>query len=108
MRYLETNLILIIKYCRKGLIYFPDFCELVLTRFRESEDEEEDFFQSMLKDLEGSFRYPLAREGVTAPGGHVCLANSRQKFSNIVGLTALRLAFSMGYEYHKVVQWFLY
>ena len=53
---------------------------------------------SCLKDLEGSFRYPLAREGVTAPGGHVCLANSRQKFSNIVGLTALRLAFFMGYE----------
>ena len=51
-----------------------------------------------VKDLEGSFRYPLAREGVTAPGGHVGLANSRQKFSNIVGLTALQLAFFTGYE----------
>ena len=28
--------------------------------------------------------------------------------SNIVGLTALLLAFFMGYEYHKVVQWFFY
>ena len=51
-----------------------------------------------LKDLEGSFRYPLAREGVTAPGGPVFLAHARQKVSCIVGLTALRLAFFMGYE----------
>ena len=38
-------------YCcfRKGLIYFPDFCELVLTKFRQTESEEEDFFQSMFK-----------------------------------------------------------
>ena len=43
-------------------------------------------------------RYPLGRDGVYAPGGHDCLANSRQKFSNIVSLTALRLAFFMGYE----------
>ena len=35
--------------CRKGLIYFPDFCQLVLERFRESESEEEDFFQTMFK-----------------------------------------------------------
>ena len=46
----------------------------------------------------GSFGYPLAREGVTALGGHVCLAHFRQKFIYIVGLTALRLAFFMGYE----------
>ena len=31
------------------MIYFPDFCELVLRRFRESEEEEEDFFQLMFK-----------------------------------------------------------
>ena len=29
------------------MIYFPDFCELVLGRFRQS--EEEDFFQTMFK-----------------------------------------------------------
>ena len=45
---------------------------------------------------------------------HICkdnaafLAHTKQKVSNIVGLTALRLAFFMRYEYHKVVQWFLY
>ena len=51
-----------------------------------------------LKDLEGSFRYPLAREGVNAPGGHALLAHTKQKVSNIVGLKALRLAFFGGYE----------
>ena len=51
-----------------------------------------------VKDLEGSFRYPLARVGVFAPGGRDCLAHARQKFGYIVGLTALRLAFFMGYE----------
>ena len=51
-----------------------------------------------VKDLKGSFRYPLAKEGVYAPGGPVFLAHTKQKVSNIVGLTALRLAFSMGYK----------
>ena len=50
------------------------------------------------KDLEGSFRYPLAREGVTAAGGPAFLAHTKQKVSNIVDLTVLRLAFFMGYE----------
>ena len=49
------------------------------------------------KDLEGSFRYPLARQGVYASGGHVCLAHFRQQFSNIVVLTVQRLALFMGY-----------
>ena len=49
-------------------------------------------------NFEGSFRYPLAREGVFAPGGLDCPAHTRQKVINIVGLTALRLAFFMGYE----------
>ena len=31
------------------MIYFPDFCELVLTKLRQTESEEEDFFQSMFK-----------------------------------------------------------
>ena len=43
-------------------------------------------------------RYPLAREGVYSPGGHAFLAHTKQKVSNIVGLSALRLAFFMGYE----------
>ena len=36
--------------------------------------------------------------GVYAPGGPAFLAHTEQKVSNIVGLTALRLAFFMGYE----------
>ena len=47
------------------------------------------------KDL---LRYLLAREGVTAPGRPALLAHIKHKVSNIVGLTALRLEFSMGYE----------
>ena len=43
-------------------------------------------------------RYPLVREGVYAPGVHAFLAHTKQKVSNIVGLTALQLAFFMGYE----------
>ena len=51
--------------------------------------------QRILKDL---LWYPLGREGVYAPGGHVCLAHFMQKFSYIVDLTVLRLALFMGYE----------
>ena len=40
--------------------------------------------------------------------GPAFLAHARQRVSNIVGLTALRLAFFMGYGPNKVVQWFLY
>ena len=47
------------------------------------------------KDL---LRYPLGREGVYAPGGPAFLAHTKQKVSNIVDLTVLRLAFFMGYE----------
>ena len=50
------------------------------------------------KDLEGSPRYPLGREGVYAPVGPAFLAHTKQKVSNIVDLTVLRLAFFMGYE----------
>ena len=35
---------------------------------------------------------------VFAPGGRDCLAHARQKSGYIVGLTALQLAFFMGYE----------
>ena len=50
---------------------------------------------TFFKDL---LRYLLAREGVYAPGWPAFLAHTKQKVSNIVGLTALRLAFFMGYE----------
>ena len=60
------------------------------------------FFLSILwiskrifKDL---LRYPLAMEGVYAPGGPVFLAHTKQKVNNIVGLAALRLALFKGYE----------
>ena len=34
---------------RKGLIYFPDFCQVILERFRQSSAEEEDFRQMIFK-----------------------------------------------------------
>ena len=43
---------------------------------------------TFFKDL---FRYPLAREGVYASSGRVCLAHARQKVSYIEGLKALQL-----------------
>ena len=49
-------------------------------------------------EQEGSFRYPLAREGVYAPGGPAFLAHALQKISTIVGLKAPWLAFYMIYE----------
>ena len=48
---LELSLAHLNSYFGKGLIYFPDFCELVLKRFRQPEDEEEDFFQNVFKVL---------------------------------------------------------
>ena len=46
------------------------------------------------KDL---LRYPLAKEGVYAPGGTVFLAHTKQRVNTIVDLTVLRLAFFTGY-----------
>lgn len=34
---------------RNGLIYFPDFCQLCLEKFRESEEEQEEFFRIAFK-----------------------------------------------------------
>ena len=34
---------------RKGLIYFPDFCQLILKWFRDNKGEKENFNQSMFK-----------------------------------------------------------
>ena len=48
----------------------------------------------ILKDL---LRYPLAREGVYAPGGPASLAHAMQRVIYIVSLTALGLALFMGY-----------
>ena len=50
------------------------------------------------QNLEGSFRYLLAREGCLRPRWGVCLAHAMQRVSNIVGLTALRLAVFIGYR----------
>ena len=41
--------------------------------------------------------FQLAREGVSAPGRPLCLVHAMQRVSNIVGLTAIRLAFLMVY-----------
>ena len=40
----------------------------------------------------------LNNEGIYGPGVHAFLAYTKQKVGNNVGLTALRLAFFMGYE----------
>ena len=50
------------------------------------------------KDL---LRYPLAREGVYAPGGPAFLAHTKEKVNNIERLTALRLAFLWDMNYAK-------
>jgi hypothetical protein len=34
---------------RNGLIYFPDFCQVVLKRYRQDKDAEENFMQNMFK-----------------------------------------------------------
>ena len=49
------------------------------------------------KDLEGSVRYPLAREGVSAPGGCVCLPHTRDRVIIIVDLAVLWAAFLVRY-----------
>merc|ERR1711915_899184 len=43
---------------RAGLIYFPDFCTVVLERLRQSKEEEEDFYQYMFKMMCGTEPYP--------------------------------------------------
>ena len=46
---------------------------------------------SLYTDWQGS-------QGVYAPGGHVFLPHAMQRVSYIVGLTAIQLAFFMGYK----------
>jgi len=43
---------------KKGLIYFPDFCQLILKWFRSTEAEEESFRQNMFKILCGTEPFP--------------------------------------------------
>eukprot|EP00090_Calanus_glacialis_P025675 TRINITY_DN40234_c0_g1_i2.p1 TRINITY_DN40234_c0_g1~~TRINITY_DN40234_c0_g1_i2.p1 ORF type:complete len:195 (+),score=59.86 TRINITY_DN40234_c0_g1_i2:77-586(+) len=43
---------------RKGLIYFPDFCQLILKWFREDDLQEEHFRQNMFKMLCGTEPHP--------------------------------------------------
>ena len=57
-----------------------------------------------MKILKNLLRCPLAREGVTPPGGYACLHNSRQTFRNIVGLTALQLALIDEMRKHWLLQ----
>ena len=42
---------------RKGLIYFPDFCQIVLERFRENEAEEEEFRKTIFKVADDDDEY---------------------------------------------------
>ena len=44
---------------REGLLYFPDFCTVVLERMRQTKEEEEDFYQNMFKVSE---RYLLKKD----------------------------------------------
>ena len=37
------------RIARNGLIYFPDFCKLVLDTFREEKNKEEQFRRNMFK-----------------------------------------------------------
>ena len=55
-------------------------------------------FRQQLKYLEGSFKVPSGQGGCLNPGGPTFLAHTKQKVSNIVDLTVLRLAFFMGYK----------
>ncbi|XP_023347863.1 calmodulin isoform X2 [Eurytemora carolleeae] len=43
---------------RNGLIYFPDFCEVILKRYRQDDKAEESFRQNMFKMLCGTEPFP--------------------------------------------------
>jgi len=43
---------------RKGLIYFPDFCDLCLERFREGEDADDNFRKTIFKIMCGTDPFP--------------------------------------------------
>ena len=43
---------------RKGLIYFPDFCQIVLERMRETDAKEDDFRMTIFKHMCGTDPFP--------------------------------------------------
>jgi len=43
---------------RNGLIYFPDFCTLCLEKFRQSDEEEEEFYKNAFKLFCGTEPFP--------------------------------------------------
>ena len=43
---------------RKGLIYFTDFCQLILKWFRDNKEAKENFNQNMVKMLCGTDPFP--------------------------------------------------
>ena len=47
LHYIEHYYML--SHLRKGLIFFPDFCQLCLEKFRENEEEEEEFYKLAFK-----------------------------------------------------------
>ena len=46
------------RIARNGLIYFPEFCQLVLENLRQDKQAEEDFKRSMFKVLCGTEPFP--------------------------------------------------
>lgn len=46
------------RIARNGLIYFPEFCQLVLDNLRQDKQAEEDFKRSMFKVLCGTESFP--------------------------------------------------
>ena len=56
--FISFDSIIIIMIPRKGLIYFPDFCQVVLERFRHSDVEGEDFRATVFKHMCGTESFP--------------------------------------------------
>ena len=46
------------RIARNGLIYFPEFCQLVLENLRQDRQAEEDFKRNMFKVLCGTEPFP--------------------------------------------------
>ena len=45
------------RIAKNGMIYFPDFCQLVLEQIREEGNGEEDFRMNMFKVTSGAFSF---------------------------------------------------
>ena len=45
--------------CRKGLIYFPEFCQLILKWFRDNKEAKENFNQNMFKVSHGIMHHKI-------------------------------------------------